>query len=380
MPGLPRRRGVAGNAGGANNAHAARDTPTSGTDPTTMVFADPTSQAMAKLLARIGPSDVPVLISGDVGTGKGAVARHIHDVSGRSGKFVCVNCSAFAEQLEESEVRGERWFESARDGTLFLDEVADLPASLQSQLLGLLQDQEASRAGSRDPEPAEVRLVAATSVDLGETVTAGHFRLELFYRLNVGKVRLLPLRERRGDVAALAAHFLRTYGRRLNLQQPLLSQEAMSVLTQHSWPGNIRELENVIRFALLVSPDREVGADHLKLSGAPAMTRVLGAAHASLAEQDPPTAQAPASQEIPESTASSLGRLLAVMFQTPGNRLLSDLENQIVAEAFRFTGRNQVRTATLLGISRNVLRSLLRKHGLLIIRRRKRRESGGVEL
>jgi DNA-binding NtrC family response regulator len=336
-----------------------------------MVFADPVSQSLVKLLARIAPSDVPVMISGESGTGKEVVARHIHRASGRTGAFVVVNCSAIADQSATSEsfssnaprgaaggiINSEHWFESARQGTLLLDEIADLPATLQGQLLSVLQEHEAARAASHDPAAIEVRLIATTKVDLSAAVSAGHFRLELFYRLNVGQVGLLPLRQRRSDVEALAQHFLRLYGKRLNLPLPLLSQEALATLTQYPWPGNIRELENVIRFALLVTPDQELRTEHLKLAYVPAV------------------AQTVAPMERPESDEplTTLSRLLVQMFHAPGEQLLSDLESQVVAEAFEFTGRNQVRTATLLGISRNVLRTLLRKHGLQVFRRRKSR-------
>ena len=346
-------------------------------DPPMMVYADPASHALTRLLARIAPSDVPVTISGDAGTGKEAIARYIHQVSGRTGTFACVNCSAIADELAAetaggtdarqgavARIRTERWFEAARHGTLFLDEIADLPACAQNQLLCVLQEQEAARAGSRDPGPADVRLVAATPIELGDAVAAGHFRLELFYRLNVGQVRLLPLRERRGDIGALAHHFLRLYSTRLNLSPPVPSQEVLTALERHSWPGNVRELENVIRFALLVAPERELRIEHLKLGGAQATAPTRTTIRAAALD-------GPESTEV--TSPGSLSQWLTTLFQTPGGALLSNLENQIVAEAFRYTGQNQVRTAALLGISRNVLRTLLRKHGLLSVRGRKGR-------
>jgi DNA-binding NtrC family response regulator len=339
-------------------------------DPRPMVCADPASKALVKLLARIAPCDMSVMISGDSGTGKEVVARHIHKVSGRTGAFVAVNCSAIAEQLATSEggslqksagssanVRNDRWFEDARQGTLFLDEIADLPASVQNRLLRTLQEHEATRAGSHAPGPNDVRLIAATRVDLSEAVSAGHFRLELFYRLNVGQIKLLPLRQRRIDVAALAHHFLGLYGKRLNLPPPQLGEEVIATLTEYPWPGNVRELENVIHFALLVAPEQELRTEHLKLGGVQAVTQT--AAPEEWVESD----------EVP----GALSRLLVRRFREPGGRLLSDLENQIVAEAFKFAGENQVRTAALLGISRNVLRTLLRKHGLFMSRHRKAR-------
>jgi DNA-binding NtrC family response regulator len=331
-------------------------------DGRSMVVADPASQSLVRLLARLAPSDVPVMITGETGTGKEVVARHIHRASGRTGQFLAVNCSAVAEQLTTSQVfagdaasgngshgRREMWFEAADRGTLFLDEVADLSLSLQGQLLRVLQEYDTDRAESAEPAAMDVRIITATNVDLAEAVSAGHFRLDLFYRLNIAQVRLLPLRQRRGDIAPLANHFLQLFGRRLNLQPPSMSVETVAALNQHAWPGNVRELENVIHFALLVAPERHLRVEHLKLSGA------LPVAH---------TAAAPA-QETVESPLQRLSGLLALLFQSPGGSLFTDLENRIVAEAFRFSGQNQVRAASLLGISRNVLRTLLKKHGLL---------------
>jgi len=322
------------------------------------------------MLARVAPSDVPIVISGEAGTGKGALARQIHTISARPGAFVCVNCSAVAARVGEggpnapaTPVSSEQWFEAAQQGTLFLDEVAALPVGLQGQLLRVLKDREAGRA----PQQADVRLVAATTVDLSEAISAGRFRLDLFYRLNVAKVRLLPLRQRRGDVAALAAHFLALHAARLNFPPPTLGQQILEALTRHSWPGNIRELENVIRFALLVAPETELRVEHLKLED------TLGYRYA--AEATPVAPPQPPAETGSMSSQQGLSQWLAPLFAAPGQRLLRDLEKQIVGEAFRFTGRNQVQTAALLGISRNVLRTLLKKHGLFVVRSRSGRGS-----
>ena len=366
--GMTRDREISGSQGpGPVDANEASH------DAPIMVYADPASHALTRLLARIAPSDVPVTISGEAGTGKEAIARYIHQISGRTGPFACVNCSAIADQLAAegaaARVRSERWFEAARHGTLFLDEIADLPAGAQNQLLRVLQEQEAARGGIRDPKPADVRLVAATPIELGDAVAAGHFRLELFYRLNVGQVRLLPLRERRGDISPLAHHFLRMYSTRLNLSLPVPGQDVLTALERHSWPGNVRELENVIRFALLVAPERDLRIEHLKLGGAQA-TAPGPAVTPAAALYGPESAE--------ETSPRAFSQWLAARFQAPGVALLSNLEHQIVAEAFRFTGQNQVRTAAVLGISRNVLRTLLRKHGLLCVRGRKGRMGGAA--
>ncbi len=183
---------------------------------TVLVFNDPRSRELLERIERLAPSEANALVIGETGTGKELVARHIHALSGRSGgPFVAVNCGAFAESLVESELFGHEkgaftgalqskagWFEAANGGTLFLDEIGDLPPSIQVKLLRVLQEREVVRLGSRRPIPIDVRLVAATNVDLADAVVAGHFREDLFYRLHVATIQLPPLRERRGDITA----------------------------------------------------------------------------------------------------------------------------------------------------------------------------------
>ena len=332
----------------------------SATQAKPLVFADPASHALIDLLERTAPSDAPVLIRGETGTGKELVARHIHRLSGRKGPFLAVNCGAISEQLAESELFGheagaftgaagrrEGWFEAANEGTLFLDEIGDLPLRLQVKLLRVLQEQEVVRIGSRRAIPVNVRLVTATNVDLNEAVSAGHFRLDLFYRLNIVQVHLPALRERKGDIVPLANHFLGLYSKRLSLPLPYLGSAAIEALQKHPWPGNIRELENVIHFALLVASDQEIRPEHLKLNGA------LGAS---------------AVDNIPEAEHSTpledIGLALRKLMDAGSEDVFNKIEQTIVAEAFRYSGTNQVRAAGLLGISRNVLRTLLKRHAL----------------
>ncbi|MFT4046978.1 MAG: sigma-54 dependent transcriptional regulator [Solimonas sp.] len=326
-----------------------------------MVFADPASQNVLRYLERIAPSAAPVLVIGETGTGKELVARHVHQLSGRKGPFVAVNCGAISEQLAESELFGhepgaftgatgrrEGWFEAANGGTLFLDEIGDLPLPLQVKLLRVLQEQEVVRVGSRKPIPIDIRLVAATNVDLGDAVRAGHFRLDLFFRLNIAQLRLPPLRERAGDIVPLANHFLSAYAQRLDLPPPSLSRAAQQALERYSWPGNIRELENAIHFALLVASDHEIGVEHLKLGGAPVPVTPHAAALGSDA-----------------SPYELIAQALQILFKRPGESLLSDIEKLVVDEAYRHSRYNQVRSSALLGITRNVMRTLLKKHGHL---------------
>jgi transcriptional regulator with PAS, ATPase and Fis domain len=208
-----------------------------------LVFSDPISAKLLEYIERIAPSDAPVLINGETGTGKELVARHIHLLSGRKGPFLAVNCGAISDQLAESELFGheagsftgavgkrEGWFEAANEGTLFLDEIGDLPLPMQVKLLRVLQEKEIVRIGSRKTISINVRLVVATNVDLDYAVTAGHFRRDLLYRINIAQVKLPPLRERPGDVLPLAEHFLKTYSQRMGYRQPQFSASAIELL------------------------------------------------------------------------------------------------------------------------------------------------------
>ncbi|MEQ0921762.1 sigma-54 dependent transcriptional regulator, partial [Pseudomonas aeruginosa] len=246
---------------------------------TVLVFNDPRSRELLERIERLAPSEANALVIGETGTGKELVARHIHALSGRNGgPFVAVNCGAFAESLVESELFGHEkgaftgalqskagWFEAANGGTLFLDEIGDLPPSIQVKLLRVLQEREVVRLGSRRPIPIDVRLVAATNVDLADAVVAGHFREDLFYRLHVATIQLPPLRERRGDILPLAEYFIVEHCRRLGYTSASLSPEAERKLLGHSWAGNIRELENAIHHALLVCRNRLIQPADLHL-------------------------------------------------------------------------------------------------------------------
>ena len=195
------------------------------------------------------------------------MARHLHALSPRkNGPFAAINCGAFSETLVESELFGHErgsftgaavskpgWFESANGGTLFLDEIGDLPQSTQVKLLRVLQEREIVRVGSRKPTPIDVRLIAATNVNLEDAVKAGRFREDLFYRINVVPIQLAPLRNRPGDILPLTKHFISSYKNRLHTKEPDLPTETIRLLLNYPWPGNIRELENVIHRALLVS-------------------------------------------------------------------------------------------------------------------------------
>jgi len=325
-----------------------------------MIFADPVSRALLEQVERFAPSDATVLVIGDTGTGKELVARHLHAKSGRHGDFVAVNCGALSQSLAEAELFGHQagsftgatqtragWFEAANDGTLFLDEIGDLPLSLQVKLLRVIQEREVVRVGARAPIALNVRVIAATNLDLAAAVEAGRFRADLYYRLNVVTLKVPTLSERPGDILPLAEHFLRMYSERVGAQQPQLTPETQMALVNYAWPGNIRELENVVHAALLTARDGVIRPENLRFAVMP------GAGPAPVATADVETGL--------DGIAASLRQLLAA--QEPD--LHARLEELIVRETFAASGQNQVRSARLLGITRNNLRTLLKRYRLI---------------
>ncbi|MDH6166843.1 DNA-binding NtrC family response regulator [Variovorax boronicumulans] len=326
---------------------------------TAQVFQDPRSAALLERVRMVAPSDANVLIIGETGTGKELIARHVHDLSRRSGKpFVAVNCGAFSENLVESELFGHEkgaftgafsaktgWFEAANGGTLFLDEIGDLPLSIQVKLLRVLQEREVVRLGSRKSVPIDVRVVAATNVRLQDAVAAGHFREDLFYRLHVVHLALPTLRERPGDILPLARHFIEEYRQRLGYGPVRLDAGAEHKLAEYGWPGNIRELENVIHHALLISQHGVIGVEHLHLSS-------LNIQRRSPENSEPRGSATP---------RQALEGVLRDLFNEPSEQLFEEIEETVMRAAFEFCHRNQVQAAKLLGISRNVLRSRLIK-------------------
>jgi len=242
-----------------------------------LIGNSPKMQEVYRLSTGVAATSSTVLILGESGTGKELTARAIHQHSSRAERpFVAVNCSAIPVDLVESElfghVRGaftgatatrEGLFEAANTGTIFLDEVGDLPPLAQVKLLRVLQEGEIKRVGSNDTKIVDVRVVAATNVDLRNRIAEGAFREDLFYRLNVVAIFLPPLRERREDIALLAYHFLRKYAERSGRNVQRISPEAMQVLESQLWPGNVRELENAIEYALVFCRGDEILAETL---------------------------------------------------------------------------------------------------------------------
>ncbi|MGA9393123.1 MAG: sigma 54-interacting transcriptional regulator [Candidatus Sulfotelmatobacter sp.] len=251
----------------------------------------PALESVLEQVERVAPTDSTVLIQGETGTGKELIAHAIHNLSLRCGRpFVRLNCAAIPLDLLESELFGHEKgaftgaiaqkigrFELADKGTLFLDEAGDIPPALQPKLLRVLQEQEFERLGSTRTHQVDVRLVAATNRNLIEMADRGEFRSDLYYRLNVFPVLLPPLRERREDIPALVAHFVEIYGRRMSRQIDHIPRTTMSAFTSYHWPGNIRELQNLIERAVILSDDGVLpnplpAAEPLAIATSPAAT------------------------------------------------------------------------------------------------------------
>ncbi len=234
---------------------------------------------LRRLLAKLAPTDSPVLIRGESGTGKELVARTLHRQSRRADRpFVAINCGAIPEHLIQSELFGHEKgaftgahqrkvgrIEAADGGTLFLDEIGDLPLELQANLLRFLQEQQIERVGGSRPVEVDVRVLAATHVDLEAAIDAGTFREDLYYRLNVLQVGTAPLRERSEDLPLLAQHFSRLYSLETGRRPRRFSEDALAAMAMHAWPGNVRELANRVRRGLVLAEGKQIEAQDLGL-------------------------------------------------------------------------------------------------------------------
>jgi two-component system response regulator FlrC len=310
-----------------------------------LVVRDPAMAAAVRRAEQVAASDASVLIQGESGTGKEVMARHIHRRSRRSGAvFVALNCAAIPDNLLESELFGHEKgafsgavarrvgkFEAADGGTLLLDEISEMDIRLQAKLLRALQEREVDRLGGAAPVRVNVRILATTNRDLMAEVSRGHFREDLFFRLNVVSLRVPPLRERPGDIAALADHFAHRYAEVNGLPYRPLSHSAGARLLSHGWRGNVRELENILHRAVLLATGEEIGAEAIELG-------------------DGPVSDATA------RPASQGGGLVG--------RRMDEVEQDLILQTLGHTLGNRTHAAVLLGISIRALRNKLRDYAM----------------
>ncbi len=319
-----------------------------------------------KTIGKVAPSDITVLVEGESGTGKELVARAIHFNSRRIGKpFVAINCAAIPKDLLESELFGfekgaftgavERKvgkFEQANGGSIFLDEIGDMPLDLQAKILRVLQEKEVTRTGGNQNIPVDVRIIAATNQNLEERVRDKLFREDLFYRLNVVPIVLAPLRERKEDIPLLVEYFLKKSCAELDLPPRKCSPETMRLLSRHAWPGNIRELENTIKRAVILCPDPLLTEADFPTLTAPRTVTTNGVEERSL--------EALVDMKLRECFAHmdrmETGDIYSVVLQ--------QVERPLICFVLEKTRSNQVKAADILGINRNTLRKKIQELGI----------------
>ncbi|MGA1597894.1 MAG: sigma-54-dependent transcriptional regulator [bacterium] len=319
---------------------------------------------LLKVANNVANSKATILIQSESGTGKELLAHHIHRNSERATKpFVAINCAALPETLLESELFGYKKgaftganadhrgkFEQAHTGTILLDEISEMALPLQAKLLRVLQEQEVDKVGGKEPISVDVRVIATTNRAMMEMVESGKFREDLYFRLNVIPLALPPLRERKDDIPLLVEHFLSKHARLNARELPVISQEALDVLMNYNWRGNVRELENVIERALLLCDGKEIQPHNLLMhsqTGSRSINEDLAAA-----------AGGTASAAAPASAASSSGSTLGIEV----GMSMREAEKKLIFETLRQTKGNRTHAAQILGISIRTLRNKLNEY------------------
>ncbi|MBI5571391.1 MAG: sigma-54-dependent Fis family transcriptional regulator [Desulfomonile tiedjei] len=321
-------------------------------------------QEVYKAIGRSAPTDATVLIRGESGTGKELVARAIYQHSLRSNKpFLVINCVAIPETLLESELFGYEKgaftgavtrkvgkIEQANHGTAFLDEIGDMPFSIQAKILRLLQEKSIERLGGRSPIPVDVRVIAATNRDLEAALSDGRFREDLYYRLKVVTISLPPLRKRAGDIPMLADYFLMRFSKEMGVDRPGFTEDAKTIMSNYFWPGNVRELANTVQKSLIFSRGAPISGDEVSHA-------IRGEGQAADATQ----------YHENESAQQWVSRALST---GGGDRIFTDLVDRfsglLVTEALNLTGGNRSQAARLLGLSRPTLLAKIDKYGIKI--------------
>ncbi|RYE09817.1 MAG: sigma-54-dependent Fis family transcriptional regulator [Hyphomicrobiales bacterium] len=318
------------------------------------LFRDPGMARVVQLAEQIAPSDASVLITGESGTGKEVMAKHLHAKSRRAGHaFISVNCAAIPENLLESELFGHEKgaftgaiarrigkFEEANGGTLLLDEISEMDVRLQAKLLRAIQERLIDRVGGTRPVPVDIRIIATSNRNLSEAVRQGTFREDLLFRLNVVNLKLPPLRERPGDVSALAEHFVAKYSKANGLPPRRLTDEARQALLRAPWPGNVRELENTLHRAVLLSQGDTIDTDAIVMPDGAGLSDIVQTA--GIASQ--------AAQVAESISRSMVGRTVA------------DVERDLILETLDHVLGNRTHAATILGISIRTLRNKLNQY------------------
>ncbi len=343
-------------------------------DSIPLIGRSPAMQDIYRVLARLMPTDLTVMITGESGTGKELVARALHDFGKRrDGPFVAINMAAIPRELIESELFGHEKgaftgadarkmgrFEQAQGGTVFLDEIGDMPPEAQTRLLRVLQEGEYTPVGGRSPISTDVRIIAATNKDLRQLIHRGLFREDLYYRLNVVPVRLPPLRERLEDIPDLARHFLeRAHNEGLPLKS--LDARALERLARHRWPGNVRELENLMRRLAALYTEEVIGPEVIE-------------AELAEAEPEPGTSgEGDDSRNLGEAVERHLSRYFAAHEDElpPAGlyaRVIREVERPLLSICLAAVRGNQLRAADLLGLNRNTLRKKLRELDIRVVR------------
>jgi DNA-binding NtrC family response regulator len=331
-------------------------------DERPMVTRDPAMERMLKLAEQVAPSEASILITGESGVGKEVMARYLHKKSRRADKpFISVNCAAIPENLLESELFGHEKgaftgalarrigkFEEANGGTLLLDEISEMDARLQAKLLRAIQEREIDRVGGAKPVKVDIRILATSNRDLAQAVRQGIFREDLLYRLNVVNLRLPALRERPGDILALAEHFAKKYAAANGLPERPISAEARRRLAGHRWPGNVRELENALHRAVLLSVGPEIDEQSIRLPDGQPLAAAGSDAAAGAAAR---AAQAAGAANFGEAN------LAAFVGQT-----VAEVEQKLILDTLTHCLGNRTHAANILGISIRTLRNKLKEY------------------
>jgi two-component system nitrogen regulation response regulator GlnG len=353
----------------------------------TIVGNSPAMQQVYKLIGQVAPTSTTILITGESGTGKELVARAIFQNGSRANKpFIAINCAAIPENLLESELFGHEKgaftgalaqrigkFEQCDGGTLFLDEIGDMPMTTQTKILRVLQEGEFSRVGNNQSIKTDVRIIAATNKDLWQAVQRKEFREDLFYRLNVVRLNLPPLRERSTDIPILVAYFINKF----RLKQPTgpsqIADDAMAAIQRSTWPGNVRELENCIQRAMVLASGNTITLanlpEEISRGFRPAATSTEPAKPVFSAAV-PTTPGAPESKPAPgtDSGKAALAHAVETLFNFARKdkqfKLLPAAERELIVRALAETSGNQVQAAKLLGVTRATLRKRVDKFGI----------------